>query len=308
MAHMTRGVVPRLAAVLLLTGIVGSVMMPSEAATRRTTKRTTTRPRATTRPPTTRTTTRATTVAPTIPAPTTAASGTAAPTTAAATIAPAATLANAAILFDRNLYALTVSGGGSATVPLWLTIPSGFRDTITLRTRGEGAETRVRFDPNPSRNYSIATVQNFSGSGQLPLITIEAVATGDPNRVLASAVLSVFVAGGSSVPNNVNIAGPDGVSFAVYQPPASAVRGGEAISAAIDITRSGNFNGAVEFSVASALPVGMIVSFEQNTTSGARNYVFVRAASTTPAGTFDLIITAKSSLRSDQLAVRVTVV
>jgi hypothetical protein len=153
-------------------------------------------------------------------------------------------------------------------------------------------------------------VQNVSGSGQLPLITIEAVPTAEPTRVIASTVISVFVSG-SGVAGTVpvsNVPGPDGASFAVYVASGNATRGGDAISVQIGITRTGSFTGPVDFSLASALPAGMIVSFNEKSVAGSQNFVFVRAAASTPVGTYDLVIDAVTVIRRTPLTIRVVVV
>jgi hypothetical protein len=279
------------ASVVACVALFSSV--PTEAATKKTVKRTTKKVVR----PTTRVTT---TAAPTTVAPTTAAPTTAAPTTAATT-----TVALAPVTFERNLYAVTVAGGGSVTLPLWINIPAGFRDSLTLRTRGEGAETRVRFDTNPARNYTVATINNLSGNGQLPLITIEAVGTADPTKVVASTVLSVFVSGLAS-PVVIPGAG-GGVTYSVVNPTASAVRGGNALSIQIGITRPAGFTGTVEFSVAGGVPPGAGTSFTEFRTTANATTLFVSAGTSTAPGTYVIKVVAFSALGSLDLLIPITV-
>jgi hypothetical protein len=288
LAHRARWAASALVVVACLT----SALPEASAVTKKSSKRATTR-RPTTRP--VRATVPATTT-PTTTAPTTTATTTAAPTTSPAPVT-----------FERSVYSVTVASGGSVTLPLWLTIPKGFTGPITLRAAALNPETRITFDPNPARNYALATIANVGGSGALPIVQIEAVsATG---VVVATAALSVFVVGGSTG-GTVPVGSPNGGTGIVYSFPTPAsplLRGGKDITVPISITRQGGSTSAVTMVRIGALPDGMFSSFKFGTTLGDIDYLFVGANATTAPGTYIINVDAVSTFGTVRLNIPVTV-
>jgi hypothetical protein len=302
-AHRARWV----ASVLVVVACVVNGLPDASAMTKKGgTKRATTRRPATKRPA-------ATTAAPTTAAPKTIAPSTAPPTTSPPTTAPPTT-SPAPVTFERSVYSVTVASGGSVTLPLWLNIPKNFTGTLTLRPVGLNAETRIAFDPNPVRNFVVATIANVAGTGALPTFQIEAVSTANPTQVLAQTIVAVFVVGGTPTGTAgtfpLGTTPPAGGSGIVYSFPAPAsplVRGGQVITVPISITRQGGSSAAVTMVRVSALPGGMSSSFKFGTTLGDIDYLFVGADTTTAPGNYTITVEAVSTFGRIQLTIPVMV-
>jgi hypothetical protein len=288
----------------------------ASVTTRKSVKRTTTKKRrsvTTAAPVTVAVATVPSTLPTSVPSTTAAIATTLAPTTAASTTLaatiPPTTVAPFA--FTNQIQNVSVPLGATVTFPVWLTVRTGFNEAVTLVAVDQPGGVSMSFEQNPIRNYTAASVTVTQGSGVLPVITLEGRSAGFTAK---SKIVITVIAGPGSTTSTIpipavtsKVTSPSGAfSVTITQVTTPLVKGGDAVSYKMTIQRSTGVTGPAAMGISSAVPAGIITSFEQNTVAGTDAYLFARAGTLAASGsTFAVAVTV--TLGSETVIVYVSV-
>jgi hypothetical protein len=168
--------------------------------------------------------------------------------------------------------------GATFTAPVNLTINANASD-------GDGTVAKVEFFQGSTKLGEDTTAPYIYAWGNVAAGTymLTAKATDNEGATTTSSVVNIAV---NSSP----------ADFSVSASPASRnIRRGTQTTYTISATPSGGFTGSVTFSVSTVLPTGVSVSFSpQSVSTSGSSMMTVRTSSTTPTGTYVLIISGTS--------------
>ncbi len=251
-----------------------------------------------------RTTTKAvlpTTAAPTTAAPTTVAATTVAPTTVttvATTVATVPPTTVQPVAFSTPIQTVYLPLGGTVTFPVWLTVRAGFNELVTLVPVDLPAGVSMSFEQNPIRNYTVASITVREGTGVLPLVTVEGRSASFTARMkLVINVTGTATGGGTTTTLPSTVSGratsASGAFSITYNQPSTALKVlGEVGSYRLGIERRAGVTGDVTFTIAAALPKGMVANFDKTTASGNEGFLFVGAYTGAEVGVVPVAVSA----------------
>src|SRR2546422_883483 len=205
---------------------------------------------------------------------------------------------NAAAVPDFSLSATpasqTVVQGGSTTYTANISRLGGFTGGVTFSVSGLPAGSTGTFTPNPAA----------ANSSTLTVTTAATTPTG-------SSLLTITGAGGAltrTTSVTLIVTAPAAGDFSLTASPASQrVSRGGMTSYSVNITRTGEFAGAVSLSV-SGLPSGVTAGFSSNPAMATSSTLTLKAASRASRGTYTLTITGTSGTytRTTKVSLKVT--
>ncbi len=204
--------------------------------------------------------------------------------------------------------------GTTISSSFFLKVASGFNETVNLRVPTTPTGVSITFDPNPTRNLVAMRINAQATSLPVVLFYVEAYSTSQSTVLLARNRVLLFITGttptttptGTATPNGDPNAAP-GVIYGINPSTITATRGGDAVSAQIDMVRQGSFTGPIEFQVVSPIPPTMSVSFQSRINQGNRDFIFVSAGANTPIGDYVVKFDGVTSLGRVALQITVTV-
>ncbi len=182
---------------------------------------------------------------------------------------------------------VTVTAGAPANYTVNISPSGGFSGPVSLSASGLPAGASASFNPNPASGLSSALT--ISTSSTTPAGSYIFTVTGTSGSLTHTATATLVV----QTP-------PPAADFSISASPPSMTLppGGRTATYNVTLTRTGEFNSRVYFSI-SGLPAGAWGSFSPSSTRGNSATLTVRTASNTPTGSY--VFTVKANGGSSTL-------
>ncbi len=205
-------------------------------------------------------------------------------------------IAAASFTISASPSSLSVSPGHQGLSTITTAVTNGFNSSITLSSSGVPTGTTVSFSPNPisAPGSGSSTMTIAVGSGT-PTGTYPITVTGNGGGVQQSTTVTLTVA----IPTFTISASPSSLSIAQGR------QGTSTITTAV----SGGFNSAITLS-ASGVPSGTTLSFGTNpipAPGSGSSIMTITVGSTTPMGTYPIIVTGNGGGVQQSTTVTLTV-